>query len=181
EMRLAGRHNLANALAALLLGRAAGLPRAAMVETLRHFPGLPHRTQWVAEWGGVRWYNDSKGTNVGATVAALEGLRSDLGRAVLIAGGDGKGADFSPLVPALSQTTRALVLIGRDSLRIAAAAGGVPCHFAGDMEAAVQLAAGLAQPGDHVLLSPACASFDMFTNYEARGRCFEAAVRRLSS
>lgn len=182
EVAITGRHNQANALAALALGTACGIPLAPACEALRTFPGLPHRSELVAESNGVRWYDDSKGTNPGATVAALAGLVPEglPGRAVLIAGGDGKGADFTPLVSAVARAARAAVLIGRDAPRIEALlAGVVPLVRASDMVDAVQKAAGLAQPGDCVLLSPACASFDMFENYEHRGRAFAQAVRRL--
>lgn len=181
-VRLAGRHNLSNALAALAMGESCGLPLTSMLECLRHFEGLPHRTQLVRERRGVRWYNDSKGTNVGATIAALEGLHDprDGGRAVLIAGGDGKGANFSALSPVVARTTRAVVLIGRDGPTIGAILP-VPTErvSAQTLEQAVRLAADLALPGDHVLLSPACASFDMFRDYQHRGEVFMAAVRGL--
>jgi len=179
---IVGRHNLANALAALALGVACGLPEAAMLEGLRAYRGLPHRTQLVADLHGVRWYNDSKGTNPGATIAALEGLHPATGgaRTVLIAGGDGKGADFSALAPVVARTARAVVLIGRDAPLIEAALDGtVPLLHADDMGQAVTLAAGQARPGDRVLLSPACASFDMFRNFEHRGEVFVAAVEEL--
>jgi len=180
EMRIRGYHNAANALAALALGEAAGLPRAAMLAALRDFTGLPHRCQWVAEVGGVHFYDDSKGTNVGATLAALQGLGAD-GRVVLIAGGLGKEQDFSPLRPGLAACGRAAVLIGRDAPRIEAALGGaVPVVRAAGMSEAVAAAAALAQPGDSVLLSPACASFDMFRDYVHRGEVFVAAVRELA-
>lgn len=182
ELGIAGRHNLANALAALALGEAAGLPRDAMLAALRAFRGLPHRSELVAVHGGLRWYDDSKGTNPGATVAALEGLvpAGSGGRVVLIAGGDGKGADFAPLAAAAERAARAVVLIGRDAPQIAAVlAGRVPVHRAADMEDAVRQAAALAVPGDCVLLSPACASFDMFESYAHRGEVFAAAVRRM--
>jgi UDP-N-acetylmuramoylalanine--D-glutamate ligase len=182
EVLIPGRHNLANALAALALAEAVGLPLDPCRAALRTFPGLDHRSQLVAECGGVRWYDDSKGTNPGATVAALDGLvpPGSQGRAVLIAGGDGKGADFAPLAPAVARAARAVVLIGRDAPRLAQVlAGLVPLVNAADMAEAVHRAAGLARPGDAVLLSPACASFDMFDNYEHRGRVFAAAVRGL--
>ncbi len=179
ELRIAGRHNLANALAALALAEAAGLPLAACLEALRDFQGLEHRTQWVAEANGVRWYDDSKGTNVGATLAAVAGLP---GRLVLIAGGEGKDQDFAPLRDALRDKARAVVLIGRDASLIEAALQGVvPVHHAADMDEAVRLAGTLAQAGESVLLSPACASFDMFSGYEERGRVFQQAARRWAS
>ncbi len=180
ELKIAGRHNWANALAALALGDAAGLDCLAMLYALRAFAGLPHRCQWVAETSGVNWYDDSKGTNVGSTLAALSGMPGD--KVVLIAGGDGKGQDFSPLRDALAAHGRALVLIGRDAPLIEQAAQGVvPVVHAGtSMEQAVSECARLALPGDCVLLSPACASFDMFDNYIHRAEVFIAAVRRLA-
>jgi UDP-N-acetylmuramoylalanine--D-glutamate ligase len=181
DLGIAGRHNLANALAALALGSACGLPEGAMLDALRSFRGLPHRSALVGSRDGIRWYDDSKGTNPGATVAALEGLvdPGSPGRVVLIAGGDGKGADFGPLGPAVEQAARAVVLIGRDAPLIeAVVAGRVPVLHATDMTDAVRLAAGAAQRGDCVLLSPACASFDMFDNYEHRGRAFAQAVEK---
>lgn len=182
ELRLPGRHNLVNALAALAVGAALDLPLAAMREALRQFRGLPHRTELIAEHEGVTWFNDSKGTNPGACIAALEGLHpeADESRTVLIAGGESKGADFSPLAPVVAQTVRAVVLLGRDAHLIERAlAGIVPTVHAQDMDQAVALAAAHALPGDRVLLSPACASFDMYRNYEQRGEAFMAAVGRL--
>jgi UDP-N-acetylmuramoylalanine--D-glutamate ligase len=184
ELLIPGRHNLANALAALALGSAVDLPLAAMLQALRSFPGLPHRTQFVAEKGGVRWYNDSKGTNVGATVAALEGLHPLQGddRTVLIAGGDCKDADFTALAPVVERTVRAVVLIGRDAPAIEAVLKGRSrLVHARDLPEAVSQALELAQPGDRVLLSPACASFDMFRNYEHRGQAFVEAVEGLAA
>lgn len=176
ELRIAGRHNLANALAALALGEAVGLPVADMLAVLREFPGLAHRTEWLGEAGGVAWYNDSKGTNVGATVAAIEGLGRPV---VLIAGGEGKGQDFSVLKDALGARARVLILVGRDAALIEqAVAGTLPILHAGDMDDAVQQAVRQARPGDAVLLSPACASYDMFSGYEQRGDAFRDAVRR---
>ncbi len=176
RLKVRGAHNYANALAALALGHSLGLDKAAMLEALEAFVGLPHRSELVAEHGGVRWINDSKGTNVGATVATLRGLSGPM---VLIAGGDGKGQDFTPLRRAVGRNVRALILIGRDGPLIAEAVGGiVPLHFGRDLEQAVAMAARLAQPGDGVLLSPACASFDMFDNYQERGAAFAAAARR---
>ncbi|MCF1182833.1 UDP-N-acetylmuramoyl-L-alanine--D-glutamate ligase [Marichromatium gracile] len=183
RLALAGRHNLANALAALALAEACGLPREACCKALTNFPGLAHRCELVRERDGVRWYDDSKGTNPGATVAALDGLvgENDPARVVLIAGGDGKGADFTPLRPAVARTARAVVLLGRDAPLIETVLDGVvPHRHAADMAEAVRLAAELAQPGDRVLLSPACASFDMFEGYAHRGRVFAEAVRGLS-
>ncbi|HEY0634923.1 MAG TPA: UDP-N-acetylmuramoyl-L-alanine--D-glutamate ligase [Gammaproteobacteria bacterium] len=176
EIRIAGRHNWANAMASLALGEAVGLPMPAMTEVLRKFPGLPHRCQWIAEQNGVNWYEDSKGTNVGATLAALAGMPGN--KVVLIAGGQGKGQDFAPLRPVVSERARAVVLIGEDAPLIAKAlAMSVPLLTATSMDEAVERAAEVALPGDAVLLSPACASFDMFTNYVARGEAFTATVR----
>ncbi|MGH8583879.1 MAG: UDP-N-acetylmuramoyl-L-alanine--D-glutamate ligase [Gammaproteobacteria bacterium] len=178
-MRLRGLHNVANALAALALGSAAGLAMPPMLAVLRTFSGLPHRCQWVAERRGVSWYNDSKGTNVGATCAAIRGLGAAQ-RLVLIAGGDGKGADFAPLAEAAAGLVRAVVVLGRDGPRVAAALAPVTRVLAAaDLVEAVRQAAALAQAGDAVLLSPACASLDMFRNYADRGEQFIAAVEAL--
>jgi UDP-N-acetylmuramoylalanine--D-glutamate ligase len=178
ELPLAGLHNAANALAAHALAHAIGLPEQAAVEALRSFQGLPHRMQKVAEHAGVLFLDDSKGTNVGATVAALTGMRRPV---VLIAGGDGKGQNFSPLAPAVKGRARAVVLIGRDAEKLARAlaASGVPVERAGGMDEAVQAAFHASRAGDAVLLSPACASYDMFRNYAHRGEAFVEAVRRL--
>ena len=179
ELQLAGSHNVANALAALALCEAAGLPRQDLVAALKAFRGLPHRVEQVAGRGdGVTYYDDSKGTNVGATVAALEGLRR---KVVLIVGGDGKGQDFSPLKDAFARYARAVVLIGRDARTIEAAVAGcgVPLIHAADMDAAVLEADARAEAGDVVLLSPACASLDMFRNYAHRAQVFIDAVKRL--
>ena len=180
DLPLAGRHNGANVLAALALCEAGlGLEPKRLIAGLLAFRGLAHRVQLVAERGdGVRFYDDSKGTNVGATVAALEGFERPV---VLIAGGDGKGQDFSPLTPVVSSKARAVVLIGRDAARIEAtiAAAGTSVEHAVDMDAAVLRAGVLAHAGDIVLLSPACASLDMFRNYAHRAEVFVAAVRRL--
>jgi UDP-N-acetylmuramoylalanine--D-glutamate ligase len=179
HLRIAGRHNLSNALAALALGDAAGFDRHAMLQVLREFQGLPHRTQWVAERRGVSWYNDSKGTNIGATLAAVQGFDAPV---ILIAGGQGKGADFAELAAGLDQRVRALVLIGEAAASIAEAVGDrIAVHRAGSMHEAVACAAQLARSGDLVLLSPACASFDMFDNYRHRGDVFVSAVQELPS
>jgi UDP-N-acetylmuramoylalanine--D-glutamate ligase len=178
ELGVRGTHNALNALAALALGTAAGLSRDGMLTALRAFAGLPHRMQLIGERRGVRWFNDSKGTNVGATLAALGGLP---GHVVLIAGGLGKGQDFSPLRELTASKARAVVLIGRDAPQIESALHSVAAiHYAGDMREAVERAAALAQAGDSVLLSPACASFDMFNGYEDRGRRFVAAFAELA-
>ncbi|WP_435627582.1 UDP-N-acetylmuramoyl-L-alanine--D-glutamate ligase [Candidatus Ferrigenium straubiae] len=178
ELQVAGLHNVANALAALALCCAIGLPMPALLDALRGFRGLPHRVERVAEIDGVFYYDDSKGTNVGATVAALEGLGR---KVVLIAGGEGKGQNFAPLRPAVMRHARAVVLIGRDAPLIAAALEGcgVPLQQAANMNEAVRQAARLAQSGDAVLLSPACASFDMFRNYAHRAEIFVEAVHEL--
>ena len=179
DLRLGGRHNAANALAALAVGDSLGLPRAAMCATLRTFGGLPHRMQVVASIGGVTYVNDSKGTNVGATIAAVSGIDAPV---VLIGGGDGKGQDFSPLASAFKGKVRHAVLIGRDRALLAAAIGGAcGTEFAADMPGAVAAAAERARAGDVVLLSPACASLDMYRNYAARGDAFAQAVKELQS
>lgn len=189
EVLMPGRHNLANALAALALAETAGVGPETGCEVLRKFPGLPHRSELVCERRGVRWVDDSKGTNPGATIAALAGIVNDARRgapgaeaqAVLIAGGEGKGADFSTLAPVVRRCARAVVLIGRDAMLLEQALkDAAPLHRATSMDEAVRLADRLAQPGDSVLLSPACASFDMFEDYQHRGRAFAAAVAGLT-
>ncbi|MDP2792758.1 MAG: UDP-N-acetylmuramoyl-L-alanine--D-glutamate ligase [Sulfurisoma sp.] len=213
QLPLSGLHNAANAMAALALCAAIdahdGLDAVALLPGLREFRGLPHRVERVAEICGVTWFDDSKGTNVGATVAALEGIGGQMAapnsrlpppgrevgregssggpcgrpdrKVVVILGGDGKGQDFSPLKPAIARHARAVVLIGRDGPKIAEAIAGcgVPVHGASDMDEAVRVAARAAWAGDAVLLSPACASFDMFRNYEHRAQVFVAAVNGL--
>ncbi len=179
DMGIFGEHNMANALAALALGSAVRVPMDAMLRTLREFPGLPHRCQKIGRCGDVVWYNDSKGTNVGATLAAINGLGAAIsGKVVLIAGGVGKGQDFTLLSPALNEHGRALVLIGEDAARMdRAVTAGIPREHAASLDEAIAAAKRLALPGDAVLLSPACASFDMFRNYEDRGERFVAASR----
>lgn len=178
-MRVAGLHNAANALASLALGEACGLPLETMLDELREFGGLPHRSQWVGDHRGVRYINDSKGTNVGATIAAIAGMPATL---VLIAGGDGKGQDFAPLAAALAGRVRLALLIGRDAPQLASAlADHCEVYRCESLEQAVQEAAQHARPGEVVLLSPACASLDMFRDYAERGERFAAAVRRLAS
>jgi UDP-N-acetylmuramoylalanine--D-glutamate ligase len=180
RMRLRGAHNVANACAAVALATAMGAPPAAIGDALAAFEGLPHRTALVAEIEGVRFYDDSKGTNVGAAVAALSGLGEP--RAVLIAGGRDKLGDYGPLVAALRERGRALVLLGEAAGRIAdAAAGAIPTERAASMDDAVRRARALARPGDAVLLSPACSSFDMFRDYKDRGDAFVRAVRALAA
>ncbi|MFA6121347.1 MAG: UDP-N-acetylmuramoyl-L-alanine--D-glutamate ligase [Sideroxydans sp.] len=180
ELQVSGLHNVANALAALALCRALDLPLEPLVEALRAFKGLPHRVEKVAELFGVTYYDDSKGTNVGATEAALKGL----GRpAVVILGGDGKGQDFAPLKAAVAEHARAAVLIGRDAPLIEKALQGCgkPIVNARDMDEAVRIATDHAQAGDAVLMSPACASFDMYKNYLHRAESFIAAVKKVEA
>jgi UDP-N-acetylmuramoylalanine--D-glutamate ligase len=212
ELPLAGLHNAANAMAALALCSSLGFDANALLPALRSFRGLPHRVEKIADLDGISWYDDSKGTNVGATVAALHGIGGQLAaqnsrlpspgrevgrdgislsscdprdrKVVLIAGGDGKGQDFSPLRKAVARHARAAVLIGRDGPLIEKAIGsatGVAIESAKDMDDAVRRARALARPGDAVLLSPACASFDMFRNYEHRAQVFIAAVQALEA
>ncbi len=180
ELQVSGLHNVANALAALALCRALDLPLAPLCAALRAFKGLPHRVEKVAEISGITYYDDSKGTNVGATEAALKGLGKP---AVVILGGDGKGQDFSPLKTAVAQHARAVVLIGRDAPLIEKALQGCgkPILKAHDMEAAVRIACANAQAGDVVLMSPACASFDMYRNYLHRAEVFIAAVHKIAT
>jgi UDP-N-acetylmuramoylalanine--D-glutamate ligase len=177
-LKISGRHNVANALATLALGDALRLPMSPMLDELREFPGLPHRAQWIADLGGVRYINDSKGTNVGATIAAVSGLAGPL---VVIAGGDGKGQDFTPLANVFRAKVRTAVLLGRDAALIETALSGI-CHCVrvASMEDAVRAAARFAEPGDTVLLSPACSSLDMFRDYAHRGAAFAAAVKELA-
>jgi UDP-N-acetylmuramoylalanine--D-glutamate ligase len=177
RLRLSGRHNTANALAAMALAEAAGLPRVAVIEALQAYQGLPHRSQWTIRYQGVDWFNDSKGTNVGATLAALNGMP---GKVVLIAGGMAKEADFSPLREAVQRKARGVILMGQDARVIAQSiAGTVPVEFVDDMRSAVVRAAELAKPGDSVLLSPACASLDMYRDYRERGEVFMHTVKEL--
>lgn len=179
DLKIKGDHNVLNALAALSLGYCANIPMQDMLDALVEFGGLAHRTQWVAEINGVNWINDSKATNVGATIAAIKGLP---GKHVLIAGGDGKDADFSALREVAKDHLRKVVLIGKDAKKIETAlAGDVICEFASGMKEAVLVAAQAACNGDNVLLSPACASFDMYSNFEQRGEDFIDAVQGLRS
>jgi UDP-N-acetylmuramoylalanine--D-glutamate ligase len=178
-MKINGLHNAANALAALALGEALGLPTSVMLAELAEFPGLPHRSQWVADVNGVTYVNDSKGTNVGATIAAVSGMAGPL---VMIAGGDGKNQDFAPLVAAFRGKVRHTVLIGRDAAAIERALRGIgTIETCSTLEEAVKAAARSAQPGDTVLLSPACASLDMFRDYAHRGAVFAQAVKELAA
>lgn len=182
ELKIRGAHNQANALAALALGHAVGLPMEPMLDTLKTFTGLAHRCQWVRERNGVAYYDDSKATNVGAALAAIEGLGADIdGKLVLIAGGDGKGADFSSMREPVARFCRAVVLLGRDAEQIASVLGdALPLVRVRTLDEAVSRSAELAQEGDAVLLSPACASLDMFKNFEERGRLFAQAAEGLA-
>jgi UDP-N-acetylmuramoylalanine--D-glutamate ligase len=182
-LRIRGRHNALNALAALALARAIGCPLAPMLHALREYRGEPHRIEPIASVDGVTYYDDSKGTNVGATVAALEALGAEGLRLVAILGGDGKGQDFAPLAAPLAAHARAVVLIGRDAPAIGRALAGAsyPVEPASDLPQAVRAAARLARCGDAVLLSPACASLDMFRSYAHRSEVFAAAVRELAA
>ena len=181
QLKIRGSHNYANALAALAIGASMNLPMAAMLVALQAFAGLEHRCQWLRNLHGVDWYNDSKATNVGAALAAIEGLGAGhAGKLVLIAGGDGKGADFSSLKAPVAQYCRAVIVLGRDGERLATAlAETVTIERVATLDDAVRVAAELAQAGDSVLLAPACASLDMFKNFEQRGELFAHAVGRL--
>jgi len=181
-LRLRGRHNAANALAALALASAIGCPLAPMLHGLREYAGEPHRVQWVATVGEIEAYDDSKGTNVGATVAALDGLGADKapGKLAVILGGDGKGQDFTPLAAPLQRHARAVATLGRDAASIEAVIEGVPFQRHATLEAAVGWCFERARPGDAVLLSPACASLDMFRNYGHRAEVFVQAVQALA-
>jgi UDP-N-acetylmuramoylalanine--D-glutamate ligase len=185
-LRIRGLHNASNALAALALCRSVGLPLAPLLHGLRDYQGEPHRVELITSIANVEYYDDSKGTNVGATVAALEGLGKTFGETerqiLLIAGGDGKGQDFSPLAGPCSRYVRAVLLIGRDApaIRAALEPSGVPCFDLPGLPEAVRRASGLAKSGDVVLLSPACASLDMFTNYAHRAQVFIDAVRDIA-
>jgi UDP-N-acetylmuramoylalanine--D-glutamate ligase len=180
-LRIRGRHNAINALSALALAMAAGCQLAPMLYGLREYRGEPHRVESAGIVNGVEYFDDSKGTNVGATVAALQGLGAER-KLVVILGGDGKGQDFAPLADPVARFARAAVLIGRDGPQIRAVleGTGVPLVDAGTMEEAVQLATQRAHAGDAVLMSPACASFDMFRNYPHRAEVFRAAVQSVA-
>lgn len=189
EMHIQGNHNIANALAALALGESIGLDLESMLATLKTFKGLAHRCEFVDEVNQVRFYNDSKGTNVGATLAAIEGLGAPLAhkqaKVTVILGGEGKGQDFKPLLQAVRRYARAIVLIGEDAsiiesaLSSGATSAFTPIIHAETLEQAVATAVAQSQAGDAVLLSPACASFDMFLNYQDRGEQFVKAVQQL--
>jgi UDP-N-acetylmuramoylalanine--D-glutamate ligase len=184
-LQIRGRHNAANALAALALCRAIGLPLARLLHGLREYRGEPHRVEMVANVGGVDYFDDSKGTNVGATVAALNGLGEEgrEARLLLIAGGDGKGQDFAPLAEPVRRHARTVLLIGRDApaIRAALVDTGVELIDCPTLEEAVGKAADMARAGDAVLLSPACASLDMFRNYAHRAEVFIDAVREIAA
>jgi UDP-N-acetylmuramoylalanine--D-glutamate ligase len=179
QLKISGLHNAANALASLAICEALQLDRAACIQALRDFAGLPHRAQWVADVNGVRYIDDSKGTNVGATLAAVSGMNGPL---IMIAGGQGKEQDFAPLAAAFRNKVRHVVLIGQDAALIAQALAGVcSTEQVKTMDEAVLQASRIAQRGDTVLLSPACASLDMFRDYGHRGDVFADAVRRLAA
>lgn len=182
ELKIRGRHNVDNALAALALGDAAGIPMDAMLDTLKQFKGLKHRCEFVADKNGIEFYNDSKGTNIGATLAAIQGLARDPQQLIIILGGEGKGQDFTELAPTLKAINSQVILIGRDAPIIEQAlAQATKITHADSMPDAVSKAFQIAHHGDAVLLSPACASFDMFKNYEDRGEKFCAAVQELTA
>lgn len=181
ELPFVGRHQIANALAALALGSACGLPMEDMIDALRNFKGLPHRCQFVADVDGVRWYNDSKGTNVGATTAALAGVAADCtGKVILIAGGQGKDADFTPLREAVAKHVAKVILIGEDRFKLYDVLQDiVAVTLTSNLAEAIEEAHHVAEKGDMVILSPACASFDMFKNFEDRGNQFMSLVKGL--
>jgi len=184
-LRIRGRHNAANALAALALATAVGCPLAPMLHGLREYTGEPHRVEWIGTVGGIEVFDDTKGTNVGATVAALDGLGADKApsKLVVILGGDGKGQDFGPLLAPVRRSVRAVALIGHDaaSIEAALAGSGVPMQPHATLPDAVAWCFAQAQAGDAVLLSPACASLDMFRNYVHRGEVFVDAVKSLAA
>jgi len=179
ELSLEGSHNIANALAALALGKAMGMDNQSMCSALKNFKGLAHRMQRIAKVKGITWVNDSKATNIGACIAALQGYQK---KVVLIAGGDSKGAEMNELIPVIKEKTKCVVLMGKDAKKIASAINGcVPSYQVQTMQEAVQLAAEMAAEGENVLLSPACASIDQFKNYQERGEQFAAAVMELAA
>lgn len=178
ELKMSGRHNWANALAAIALGDAAGLKRSAMIQVLRTFAGLAHRCEFIREFQGVRYINDSKATNIGATIAALQGFEHETGMTWLIAGGDGKGADFAELAPWLAKTA-GVAIFGQDAAKIAEVYP--QSHQVKDLSQAIDYLAAQARPGDRVLLSPACASWDMYPGFAARGEHFRTLVEGLCS
>lgn len=183
DLKLVGKHNLANVLAALAIGQHMALPMATMLAVAKEFSGLPHRCEWVATIDEIDFINDSKGTNVGASLAAIHGLSRAPHKIVLIMGGVGKDADFSPLGDAFKLSVRAVITIGEDGEKIAAIsrANSIPTEFRTTLQEAIVSAKSQALPGDVVLLSPACASFDMFDNYQHRGDVFRATVQELAA
>ncbi|HEX4976040.1 MAG TPA: UDP-N-acetylmuramoyl-L-alanine--D-glutamate ligase, partial [Pseudomonadales bacterium] len=182
ELKLSGVHNQSNCLAALAVSEALGIDRQSAIKTLKNFHGLPHRCEWVADVDGVRWINDSKGTNVGATLAALKGFCDEYsGKIVLLLGGVGKGADFSVLREMISQHVKALIVYGEDADKILSDLEGLPCPVlrADDFDQLIKMAFAEANKSGLVLFSPACASFDMFKNFEKRGEAFKKQVQAL--
>jgi UDP-N-acetylmuramoylalanine--D-glutamate ligase len=181
QMLVKGRHNWANALASLALAEAVGLDREICLATLRQFSGLPHRCEWICRYQGVDYINDSKATNVGATLAALDGLGPvTTGKLILIAGGQGKNQDFNPLYSGIERWVSSAIVMGEDAVLLREGfAAFIPVHLVTSMQEAVAVAADIAKPGDTVVLSPACASFDMFASYGDRGDCFKQIVRTL--
>lgn len=178
KLKIKGTHNVVNALAALALGQAVNIPREAMLAALESFPGLAHRSQWIAEQNGVTWYNDSKATNVGAAIAAINGIQAN--KIILIAGGQGKGQDFKPLKDVVKNKVKHLILLGEDAEKLNSVLSDcTEVTFVNDLSKAVSKANEIAVEGDAVLLSPACASFDMFTGYEQRGDMFVIAVHEV--
>ena len=181
ELGIKGEHNVANALAAMALASTINVPFSAMAETLKRFSGLEHRCQRVATINKINWFNDSKATNVGACIASIKGL-CDLGKIILIAGGDSKGADLSSLGPIIKKYVKHVLLLGVDAKKVANVIDStVMCDFVVDMNEAVNAASNLAEAGDLVLLAPACASLDMYENYQQRGDAFVAAVNTLEA
>ncbi len=179
DLRIKGKHNITNAMAAMALAATLGCPWEPMLSVLRSFRGLEHRCQWIAEHENIEWFNDSKGTNVGATCAAIKGLSVNE-NIILIAGGDGKGADFLELEGVAEGRLKAVIVLGKDGSKIGKVLiNVVPVHSVDSIEMAVETAVKIAKAEDIVLLSPACASFDMFENYEARGDAFIAAVKNM--
>ena len=180
-LQIKGRHNISNALASMAIGKAIGIDFGPMVAAVKKFKGLPHRCEWIATINDIDWINDSKGTNPGASCAAIEGLAEE-NNIILIAGGDGKGADFTSLAHSAEGRVHSAILIGRDANRIAAVLRPpISVYQATSMDGAVSIAARLATSGDRVLLSPACASLDMFNDYQERGALFKRAVLRLKN
>ncbi|MGM0831614.1 MAG: UDP-N-acetylmuramoyl-L-alanine--D-glutamate ligase [Pseudomonadota bacterium] len=180
KLAIAGLHNYANALAALAMGSALGFAKVSMCQALASFKGLPHRSEVIARVNGVLWVNDSKGTNVGATLAAIQGISASLeGKVILLAGGVGKGADFTPLAAPLAECAKAVLLFGIDAHRLKSAlSSSVSVQIVNDLTLAMEIAWEIAEPGDCVLLSPACASLDQFINYQARGDAFRSWVEQ---